>query len=1098
MRKFTMMFVFLLFAGLNFAWAQTRTISGKVTSTDNGSALPGVSVVVKGTTIGTATDANGNYSLQVGKNAKTLVFSFVGMKTVEIPINGRSVINVAMSSSAISVNEVVVTALGISRQKKTLAYSAQDVKSAELNMVPVTNINSAIAGKVAGVQVQTQAGSKLGYSGKIRIRGAISMTSDNGPLYVIDGIPTDNPNSIDMDNVASVSVLKGPNATALYGQRAESGVVVITTKKTKQSLYVAINSSTTFDKVSYLPKYQNLYGGGYDGDAAFGTFNYNGSLHNYYPAEWKVLDGARHLMWDNNYADESWGPKFDGKPYAPWYVWWPGTKDNPNPYYGKQVPYVAKPNNIKDFYETGVTSKNSITVGGSNDKYDARFSYTNIYQNGIIPYSDLRKNIFFLSGNYKLNKHLSFGADVNFSKQSVQGDFNDSYANQTSGSFNQWFDRNNDIHIMKQLKDLKTIDGYTASWNWWGPNYYAKYGNGYGIDGFKKPAFWYNPYTWLENFKQVRERSTLLSNLHADYAFNEHFDLNVMVTTNRMNYAYRYEFPFALSHSAAPDLYNPYVNAFGIYNSAAIENNYSTKLSYKQTFDQFDVRAFVGGNIRYNRYNRASTEIPYSAHSGGLILPDVYLFSNASKLPATQTYRSEKKVYSLYGNVSVGYKSMLYLDASYRQDWSSALPANNNGYGYPSVGLSFIFTQLMKNHSLLSFGKVRISWAQVGNDIGAYLINPVYPISANTYEMSNGVTTAPMYTITSKVAPDLKPALNTSFETGFDLKFLKNRIGLSFTYYNETRKDEIIPVSLSYTTGYSTTLINAGESRRHGVEIVLTATPVKTNNFRWDITFNFAQNRTWIVSLPKGLKAMHAPGGSDNWGFVSLYHYVGDNWGQLRGTAISRNKAGLPVLDSVTGLYETKPGQYLGSVLPDYTGGIINTFSYKGIHLNAAIDFQHGGKFFSLSEMWGQYSGLMATTAALNDKGHNVRDKVADGGGVHVKGVDQAGRPVDKYVNAKSYYKQWYSNKLAEPFIHNASYVKLREVSLTYDLPKKWFSKNFVKSISLGVVARDVWLIAVSKDNVNRWDPSELADTYGENAQLPGTRSFGFNLNVTF
>ncbi len=1098
MRKFTMMFVFLLLAGLNFAWAQTRTISGKVTSTDNGSALPGVSVVVKGTTIGTATDANGNYSLQVGKNAKTLVFSFVGMKTVEIPINGRSVINVAMSSSAISVNEVVVTALGISRQKKTLAYSAQDVKSAELNMVPVTNINSAIAGKVAGVQVQTQAGSKLGYSGKIRIRGAISMTSDNGPLYVIDGIPTDNPNSIDMDNVASVSVLKGPNATALYGQRAESGVVVITTKKTKQSLYVAINSSTTFDKVSYLPKYQNLYGGGYDGDAAFGTFNYNGSLHNYYPAEWKVLDGARHLMWDNNYADESWGPKFDGKPYAPWYVWWPGTKDNPNPYYGKQVPYVAKPNNIKDFYETGVTSKNSITVGGSNDKYDARFSYTNIYQNGIIPYSDLRKNIFFLSGNYKLNKHLSFGADVNFSKQSVQGDFNDSYANQTSGSFNQWFDRNNDIHIMKQLKDLKTIDGYTASWNWWGPNYYAKYGNGYGIDGFKKPAFWYNPYTWLENFKQVRERSTLLSNLHADYAFNEHFDLNVMVTTNRMNYAYRYEFPFALSHSAAPDLYNPYVNAFGIYNSAAIENNYSTKLSYKQTFDQFDVRAFVGGNIRYNRYNRASTEIPYSAHSGGLILPDVYLFSNASKLPATQTYRSEKKVYSLYGNVSVGYKSMLYLDASYRQDWSSALPANNNGYGYPSVGLSFIFTQLMKNHSLLSFGKVRISWAQVGNDIGAYLINPVYPISANTYEMSNGVTTAPMYTITSKVAPDLKPALNTSFETGFDLKFLKNRIGLSFTYYNETRKDEIIPVSLSYTTGYSTTLINAGESRRHGVEIVLTATPVKTNNFRWDITFNFAQNRTWIVSLPKGLKAMHAPGGSDNWGFVSLYHYVGDNWGQLRGTAISRNKAGLPVLDSVTGLYETKPGQYLGSVLPDYTGGIINTFSYKGIHLNAAIDFQHGGKFFSLSEMWGQYSGLMATTAALNDKGHNVRDKVADGGGVHVKGVDQAGRPVDKYVNAKSYYKQWYSNKLAEPFIHNASYVKLREVSLTYDLPKKWFSKNFVKSISLGVVARDVWLIAVSKDNVNRWDPSELADTYGENAQLPGTRSFGFNLNVTF
>lgn len=1088
MRKFILMLALVAFVGLQGVFAQT-SVSGTVTSSDDGGTLPGVSVVIEGTNLGTTTDMDGKFSLSVPSDATALVFSFVGMETQTVAFTGQSIINVVMKSSATNLDEFVVTALGISREKKTLTYAAQDVKAEDLNITQDVNIKTAIAGKVAGVQIQSQAGSKLGQSGKIRIRGAISMTADSDPLYVIDGVPTSDPNSIDMENVASVNVLKGPNATALYGQRAEFGVVVITTKKTDKKFSVEVNSAMTVDKVAYLPNYQNLYGGGYEGDASFDTFHFNDSP-NYDPA-WSALDGMRHLVWDNNYADESWGPKFDDQPYVPWYAWWPGTTENPNPYYGKTANYSAQPDNIKNFYDAGVTMKNSVSIGGSGDNYDARFAYTNINQNGILPYSTLDKNMFNASVNYKLSEKFSFGTNVNYAVQSVSGDFDDGYGNQTTGSFNSWFNRNLDTDIMKELKDLQTTQGYHASWNWWGPNYYTFGG------GFEKPAFWYNPYTWLENYVNVNDRTTLIGSAFMDYKINDNFSANVTASTNSVNYDSRYEMPSILSRSAAPELYNSWVNGFGIYNSASVENNFSAKVSYKKSFEDFDVNAFVGGNIRTNSYDRVSTQMPVGVKTGGLILPDVYLFSNASKLPATSTYSSTKQVNSLYGNVSVGYKSMIYLDASYRNDWSSALPAANNGYGYPSVGASFIFTELMEKNDILSFGKIRAGWAQVGNDLSAYLINPVYPISSNTLTLSDGTTTAPMYTINSQVDPNLRPAINTSAELGFDLQFFENRLGLNFTYYNELRKDEIIPVSLSYATGYTTSLINAGESERSGIEVVLTGTPVKTSDFTWDIIANYAKNNTKINKLPAGLDAMQAPGGTGAFSFVSMYHYLGDNWGQIRGAAIARDDNGNAIINA-SGLYVTKPGQYLGSVLPDFTGGIVNNFTYKGIRLNAAIDFQKGGKFFSLTEMWGEYSGLLAETAAVNDKGVNVRDAVADGGGVHVTGVDVDGNPVDMYTEAHSYYSQWYSNKLAEPFIHDASYIKLRELGLSYQLPSKYFAKNFVSSVSLGLVARNVWLIAVSKDNVHKWDPSELSHTYGENAQLPGTRSFGFNLKLTF
>jgi TonB-linked SusC/RagA family outer membrane protein len=1069
--------VLLLALVTQITFAQERAVSGTV-SDNAGLPLPGVSVLVKGTKTGTQTDFDGKYSIKA-TSSQTLVFSYIGMKTQEV-VASSNAISFKMKDDSQTLNEVVVTALGVSRDAKTLSYASQSIKAAQLNITQDANIKTAIAGKIAGVQIQGQAGAKLGSAGKIRIRGAISLTSDADPLYIIDGVPTD-PNNVDMDNIASVDVLKGPNATALYGQRADAGVVIISTKKgSSKGVSVELLSSVTFEKVGKLMNYQNLYGGGYEGEASFGIFGDQAPMSDY-PAEWSVFEGKRYLLWDNNYADESWGPKFDGGDYVPWYSWWPSS-----PYFGKTAKYEAQPNNIRDFYNTGVTTKNGIALSGGNDKFRARFSFTNLDQTGITPYTTLGKQ--FVSSNFDFNVTDKFNVAVafNFTNSRVKGDFDDGYSNQTSGSFNSWFNRNLDINKMRELKDLKTPDGYSASWNFWGADYYAAYGGDY-----KKAAFWYNPYFYMEQYKNIDKTTNYTGSVNLSYKFNDNWELVGGGSRNQDDFKNDYQVPFTLSYSAAPALYNAWSNSFGVYRRNQAENNYTTTLKFKDKFEKFDVDGFVGGNIRINTYDRFAAQMQTDAKTGGLIMPDVFAFANAGIQPTPSTYVSKKEVRSIYAKASVGYENMLYLDASYRKDWSSALPANSNGYGYPSLGSSFIFSELLEDKEILSFGKIRAGWAQVGNDLDAYLIDPSYPLSTKTFR------NLPLqYTQTSILDPNIKPAINTSSEFGFDTKFFKNRIGLNFTYYIENRKNEIIPISVSKGSGYDTFLTNAGESERKGVEITFNATPVKTEDFNWDFTFNFGKNKTTVISLPGDLKSLNAPGGADAYGFATVVHELGNEWGQLRGTAIKRDAQGNAVINS-NGTYAVNPGQYLGSVLPDFTGGIINSIRYKDFSLNAAIDFQKGGKFFSLSEMWGASSGLTAETAALNDKGINVREAVADGGGVHVKGVDAAGAPVDKYAEGYTYFTQFYGNRLAENYIHNASYMKLRDVSLTYSLPKSLL-KNMFSSATISVVGRNLLMIAVAKDNTHNWDPSEMSGSYGESGQLASTKSYGMNIKLTF
>lgn len=1113
------------------AWAQERTVTGTVTSTEDGSTLPGVNVLLKGTTTGGVTDADGHYSISVPQSGGTLVFSFIGLLTQEVDIGGRSVVDVAMASDVTQLGEVVVTALGVSRDVKTLPYVSQQVTSKDLNITQNTDFRAALAGKVAGIQVNGQAGSKLGEFGKIRIRGAISLTSDADPLYIIDNIPTTDPNDVDLNNVESINVLAGPSATALYGQRASNGVILMTTKmNTGKGVSVEYDNSTTWDKVSYLPKYQNLYGGGYSGNDSFSNFDYNNPPFGIpYPTMWSGLTGVRYLghqlptgdwFGDDNYADESWGPKFDGQPYMPWYAWWPDS-----PYFGQQQPYVAQPDNIRDFYQTGITEKNTVAIGGSGDNYSGRIAYTEYRQSGIIPSTDYKKHYVLANFSVTPISKLKVTAHIRYTNSKTSGYFDDGYGNQTSGSFNSWFDRQLETNRLKELENLKTPEGYQASWNWWGPDYYTLGGS------FHKPAFWFNPYPFLQDFSRIGKHDNLAGILDASYQLTDNLRFDVTATDDYKQYNFDWNLPFSISNSAAPDLYNAWSNSFGTFRRNTVETNYTATAQYDKRFGDIDVSALIGGNLRKNTYGTFQAQMDPGAKSGGLIIPDVFTFANAGTLPTPSVFNSLKKVNSIYGSVSVGYKDMVYLDGSYRKDWSSALPANANGYGYPSLGASFVFSELL-NSDVLSYGKLRGSWAQVGTDLDAYLLSPIYATGSRAFQGDKVL----MYNPSQVIDPNIKPALNSSFETGFDLRFLQNRVGVKFTYYNEHHKDDIIPINIPQGSGYNTYLTNAGKSSRRGIEVVVDGDAIKSpSGFTWNIALTYSKNTTTIDELPSGIKAINAPGGfgesstgvtdqslsnTSDFPFISVINELDHKWGQLRGTKIMRDANGTPVLSS-DGLYETVSDQYFGSVLPDFTGGLVNRVTYKGFSLAVSIDFQKGGKFFSLSEMWGEYSGLLDETASQNDKGMNVRDWLiaADGtdkdengyryqlldaantatnsGGVHSVGVDENGAPVDVYVDAQTYYDQWYSNYLAEPFVHDASYIKLRDVNLSYDF-SKFIHSNVIKGATLGIVGRDLALLAVSKDNTNHWDPSIMSTNFGENGQLPGTRSFGVNVGLQF
>lgn len=1049
------------FLAIGAALAQ-RTVRGTVTDV-NGDGLIGANVLVKGTTVGTVTEVDGSYTLEIPAGSSVLVFSYTGFETQEVQMGVDDVINVTLAEG-ITLSEAVVTALGTPRSSKSLPYAAQQLSGEKLNAIPNNTVNNALSGKIAGVQVRGQSYMALGRDASIRIRGAGSLT-DKEPLYVVDGTPTSGID-INPEDIESMTVLKGPSATALYGQRGDAGVIVIKTKKgvKGKGIGLEVNQGTFWDKVYILPHYQNSYAGG--GAADLIQFAWEEGM----PEEWKTFEGKYH----HDYSDDaSWGPRMVGQEYIPWYSWYVGTPD-----FGKTEKLLPQPNNIRDFYNTGVTLNNNINLSQAGNGYSIRLSYTNQNIKGLLPNSGLNKHLLNANANFDLGKYVSAGANINVINQKLNGEFDDGYANQSSGSFNQWFHRHLDINKMRSLSGTKSPQGILASWNHNNPgNYLSSPLSFYGGN------YWYNFYDYFDNLDQVENRDRIYGDVHVTFKPFKNFDITGYVRRNDRKSFFENKGNSVLETSATQTGFRAFYGT-GFDNQR--EDNYEVLASYTNRFGALSLEARAGGNIRVDTRNI------YTGNTvNGLNIPDLFTLSNSKTSPfGNSNFRSKKEVRSLYGIASFGFKDLLYLDMTARNDWSSALPVNANSYFYPSVGLSFVFSELL-NIDFISFGKVRGSWARVGSDLDAYQLALNYGVGANQW---NGNIL--MGTPNELVDPAIEPSLSSAYEFGGDIKFFTNRLGFSVTYYNENKINEILSVPVSGASGFGTKKINAGQVDRNGVEVSVQIIPVQTSNFNWDITLNFAKNNSKVIELAEGIDAIIQETGTFGTSFgARLVHRVGEQWGQIRGGGIKRNDSGVPMLTN-DGQFIAVPDTYFGTVLPDFTGGLVNEISFKNLFVNLNLDYSKGGKFFSLSDSWGKFSGLFDETGGLNDKGNPVRDPVAVGGGVHVEGVNnETGAPMDLYVDAFSYFHQFVNKNISEPSVLDLDYVKLREVSVGYQLPVKKIGLDFLQAASISLTARNPWLIySKSKD----FDPSELGQRFGENGQFPGTRSFGFNIKLGF
>lgn len=1065
MRKTALLLsMLMLFCGSAFS-QDTRKISGQITS-ENGSPIPFASIIEAGTKSGTTADANGSFMLTI-KTASSLTVSATGFKSKTVTPSGNT-ITITLAQNADEMAEVIVTgAFGIKKMARITPYSAAVVGEEQLRIIPQTNINSAIAGKVAGVQFRGQSPVKLDNQGTFRVRGGQGL-GDVDPIYVVDGTIV---GSFDLnpDDVEEITFLKGANATALFGGRAINGAVIVTTKKKGQrgTAGIEVTQGITFDKVYILPKYQNIYAGGADKDLT--QFHWNASM----PAEWQALDGK----YFHEYTDDaSWGPRMVGQEYIPWYAWVGGTQ-----YSYKTASLTPQPDNTRDFWNTGITSVTSVAFSKAGEGYNTRLSYTNNTIKGLLPYSGAEKHTLFGTLSVNLNEHFTVGMNINYVAQKINGQFDDGYSNQSQGGFNQWFHRDLDMGIMKELKDLRTPIGTIQSWN-------LRNNPGGSIDNMYKGNYWYNFYTWFDQLDYQQTRDRLFGNAFLEYKLNQKFMARVTVRKSLLNLSYENIIPTILEVSAGQ---TGILADYSTGQRRINEMNYEGLISYNDKFlDKLEVSVNAGGNLM--KYT--DTRVDMSTVNG-LNVPELYAISNSKDQPSLTNDRKKEQNRALFAFGDLEWDKTFSVTWAIRNDWYSTLFQGSNSLLSPSVGASIAFSEFTKNHiPWLSFGKVFASWGKKPTALGIYDNNFLYSVNANQWDGNFLMTTPNTF-----VDPSVKGALITTIEGGVDLKFLRNRLGLNFIYYWEDIDKSPVTVSVFGASGFTSKVVNAAHIRRKGIEITLTATPASSKDFRWDITKTFGYLiDNPVISIAEGVPRYTLSQSAFTTRVPQVFLEENQQWGQLIGGAMALNDEGLPMLNASTGLYTRETEHNYGSVVPKVTGGLVNTLLYKNFVMNFTIDYQVGGKFFSLSEMWGHYSGLLEATAEVNDNGMNVRDPLGDGGGVHVVGVDAADghTPVDMYVDAQAYWHQFYNN-LYDPYVHDLTFVKLREISLGYQIPVQKILNigKIVKGATFSIVARNPWLIYRETKN---FDPSEISNVFGENGQFPGTRSIGFNLKLNF
>ena len=1052
MKQTTLYLIVVYMLSFGIVYGQNRKLEGIVTSSVDGSTLSGVTVQVEGSSIATQTDASGRYTIEANSNS-TLVFSYMGFLTKRIIIRDQSTINVSLEPGSENLEEVVVTALGVQRTRKSIGYAVQQVKGEDLTMAKQADFNTALAGKIAGVQIRTGSGAKFG-SASIRIRGVNNLTGGN-PIYIVDGVVT-GPEYINNDDIENLTILKGPAATALYGQRGSEGAVVITTKraKIKDGFGISVNQGTSIENVYGLPAYQNEYGGGYSQE--WEVFKYRPGRH---PEYLKALDGSKYYFY---LADESWGPKMDGTIAAPWFAW-----DPTHPKFGKLEPFTPQPNNVKNFFETGTNYNTNIAIEKADEKYQTRVSYTNVQRKGVMPNSKQGKNWFSANLGLNLSTKLSINTAFNFVHENRANTPLDGYSSGPQSSFNQWFQRNLNL---EDLKNYKRPNGTFRSWNINSPTNL-------------KPAFWNNPYAVVnENLNKNLSRR-IFGHFTATYQFNDELKANGIIRANYLNRT--------IEQRVASNMLE--LDEFYQFLDNQQELNFVASLEYKKKISDFDISASAYAETRRNRRNYLESKT-----EGGLSIANLYNITASKDRPTVNQFTSDYKVNSLYAYFTVGYKDFLFLETNARNDWSSSLPIKNNSYLYGGLSGSFVFSEFV-NNDWFSFGRIRASIARVGTDTDPYRI-------LQTYSLGRAYGKYSLLTVPNEIPNEnLKPTLSTSKEIGAELRFFKDRLTFDYNFYTRSSKDQILPLSISGTSGYSSMLINAGQIDNWGHEVSIGGTPIKNQNFTWFVNANLGTNKNKVVDLyndpTTGIKVNNLRVRLDNASsefalqgapVISVNARVGETYGMLRGSGFKRNEKGEKLIGA-DGYYMLAPGEVdLGSVIPDFTGGLTNTFKYKGVSLGFSLDFQKGGNYMSVSSMFGHGSGLYEATAGLNAKGNPKRDDVEKGGGVLLDGVLEDGSKNEKYVDVHTLYGTILnSGRIWENWVYDASYIKMREINIGYTFPNHLFNKFPIKNVSFNLTAQNPFLIYAQNRN---FDPSILEQSWFEGGQLPNTRMYGFNL----
>lgn len=1048
----------LLFLWGHAANAQTVQVNGVVTSRAEGLALSGVSVTLKGSGKGVQTDVNGKFSIAASVN-DVLEFSYIGYTSQDITVTAQTAqLQVSLEETKSSLNEVVVTALGISRQKKSLGYAVQELKSNDISEAKEGNLVNALAGKVAGVRITNSQGD-MG-SSRIVIRGETSISGNNQPLFVVDGVPVDNSqlgaggsrdyanaiSDINAEDIESISVLKGPNAAALYGSRAAAGVVLIKTKtgKSKKGLGVTVNSNTTIENLLVLPDYQNVYGQGSNGQ-----FSY--------------VDGKGGGV--NDGVDESWGPKMDGRLIPQFFS------------NGEAVPFVPHPNNVKDYFRTGVTLNNGVAIADATDKVDYRFSYNNSHQWGVIPNSEIGKNSFALNTSLKITPRLTLTASANYVKTHAPNlpGAGGKRATSTMLQFT-WFGRQVDVN---RLRDMYKSTGSPYNWN---------------------NAYYSNPFFIANENTVEQQRDRLIGNVGLSYKIADGLTANIR--SGNDYYTDRRKLKIAYGTNGTP---------YGSYEEDAFtvnENNTEATLNYKKDINRdFSLDLLGGGNIRTKTYEENDQQAPK------LAVPGVYTLSNSRDPLISSNFYSKLRTYSVFGSAQIGFRNYAFLNLTARNDWSSTLPIQNLSYFYPSVNASVILTDALHIRSnVLSYAKLRGGWSKVGKDADPYQL-------INTFVFSAPFNSNPRLTASSvDLNPNLKPETTTSAEAGVELGFLKNRVRLDVSVYNTNSYDQILSVDVSPTTGYTKKLFNAGKINNKGLEIELGATPVKGKSFSWDVNLNYSLNRSKVKILDEEGRLQNYVLGSD--GTIQTVAAVGQPYGTLFGTAYLRDASGRIVVDA-SGAPEVDPSKkVLGKYTPDWLGGITNSFSYKGFNLSFLVDASIGGSIYSGTNATGTYTGVLASTLPGRDAehgglayyypGNNAANgtKAATGtsgpagetvynDGIVTNAVTSDGKPNTTILPAQQYYKSL--NNIDEASVYSASYVKLREVKLGYNLPQSLVKRLHFVSITVSLVGRNLWIIHKNVPNIDPETAFNTGNGQGlEDLTLPTTRSYGLNINLKF